>query len=119
MSDDYIKQSTRDVVGLLRRLEHVKSLKFVQNAAFTKRRFQAWYNQIIGLVLKEDHFQRYDAPEAPHIEATWWEWRFDSAEKSFEFTACPAKPVMLESDYMEMVAPLVARLMSEMEAGSS
>ncbi|KAJ4355663.1 uncharacterized protein N0V89_003683 [Didymosphaeria variabile] len=119
MSDDYIKQSTRDVVGLLRRLEHVKSLKFVQNAAFTRRRFQAWYNQIVGLVLKEDHYQRYDAPEAPHIEATWWDWHFDSAEKSFEFIARPAKPVVPEPDYMEMVAPLVAKLMSEMEDGLS
>jgi len=117
MSEDYIKQSTRDVVGLLRRLEHVKSLRFVQNAAFTRRRFQAWYHQIIGLVLKEDHFQRYDAPEAPHIEATWWDWRFDAVERSFEFIARPAKPVIPEPDYMGMVAPLVARLMNEMEAG--
>ncbi|KAF2448112.1 hypothetical protein P171DRAFT_481205 [Karstenula rhodostoma CBS 690.94] len=119
LSEDYLANSTRDVVGLLRRLEHVNRFKIVQNAAFTTQRFQSWYNQVIGLVLKEDHYQRYDAPDAPQIEATWWDWHFDAAEKSFEFIARPAKPVVPEPDYIEMVAPLVARLMSAMEAGSS
>lgn len=119
LSEDYLANSTRDVVGLLRRLEHVNSFKIVQNAAFTTQRFQAWWYQIIGLILKEDHYQRYDAPDAPQIEATWWDWHFDSAEKSFAFIARPAKPVVPEPDYMEVVAPLVAKLMSAMEAGSS
>ncbi|KAK7181614.1 hypothetical protein DPSP01_011383 [Paraphaeosphaeria sporulosa] len=119
LSEDYLANSTRDVVGLLRRLGHVNSFKIVQNAAFTTQRFQAWWYQIIGLILKEDHYQRYDAPDAPQIETTWWDWHFDSAEKSFEFIARPAKPVVPEPDYMEMVAPLVASLMSAMEAGSS
>jgi hypothetical protein len=119
LSDDYISNSTRDVVGLLRRLEHVNSFKIVQNAAFTTQRFEAWYSQIIGLVLKEDHYQRYDAPDAPQVETTWWDWHFNAAEKSFEFIARPSKPVVPEPDYMEMVAPLIASLMSAMEAGSS
>ncbi|KAF9737656.1 hypothetical protein PMIN06_010339 [Paraphaeosphaeria minitans] len=119
LSEDYLANSTRDVVGLLRRLEHVNSFKIVQNAAFTTQRFQAWWYQIVGRILKEDHYQRYDAPDAPHIEATWWDWHFDHAEKSFEFTARPAKPVVAEPDYVEMVAPLVAKLMNAIEAGSS
>jgi hypothetical protein len=119
LSDAYISNTTRDVVGLLRRLEHVNSFKIVQNAALTTQLFQAWYSQIIGLVLKEDHYQRYDAPNAPQIETTWWDWHFDAAEKSFEFIARTPKPVIPEPDYMEMVAPLVARLMSAMEAGST
>ena len=119
LSEDYLANSTRDVVGLLRRLEHVNSFKIVQNAAFTTQRFQAWWYQIIGLILKEDHYHRYDAPDAPQVEAAWWDWHFDSAEKSFEFIARPSKPVVPEPDYMEMVAPLVARLMGAMEAGSS
>lgn len=113
--DDFALINTSKVVELLRRLEHVDRLRFVQNATCFRRDFYMCYNQIVGLLLKEDHYQRYDAPGAPHIEATWWNWNFNAAEQSFEFAARPAKPITPEPQYMEAVAPLVAKLMSEME----
>ncbi|KAF1968479.1 hypothetical protein BU23DRAFT_480335 [Bimuria novae-zelandiae CBS 107.79] len=115
--DDFAVHNTVEIVGLLRRLENVKCLSFVQNATFPQKSFQTWYHKLVGLLLKEDHYQRYDAPGAPHIEATWWDWNYNSDEKLFEFVARPAKPIFPEPEYMEGVAaPLVGRLMSEMEA---
>jgi hypothetical protein len=111
----YPSHYTRDLVALLRRLEHVKALKFVRNSAPVSGSFRTWYNRLIGLLLKEDHYQRYDAPDAPNVEATWWEWRYDYADNTFELIAQSPKPVLPEAEYIGYVAPLVRRLMSDME----
>lgn len=118
-SDQLTAQNTLELVRLLRKLEHVKRLRFMQNGTFANPSFRTWYSQLVGLVLKEDHYQRYDASGGPHIESTWWSWHFNAAEKSFEFVARPVKAVVPEPSYMEMVAPLVAQLMSEMELAST
>jgi hypothetical protein len=111
----YPSEFTSDMVGLLRRLQNVKSLKFVLNGANVKGVFKTWYNRLIGLVLKEDHFQRYDAPGAPNLEDTWWTWSYDDEKKWFELVAQRPKEVMIEAEYMEMVKPLVQRLVTDME----
>ena len=111
----YPSNYTTDMVGLLRRLQNVKTLKFVLNGANVKGFFKTWYNRLIGLILKEDHFQRYDAPGAPNLEDTWWIWSYDDEKRWFELVAQKPKEVMVESDYMEMVKPLVQRLVADME----
>ncbi|KAF2106869.1 hypothetical protein BDV96DRAFT_506993 [Lophiotrema nucula] len=110
----YPSDFTRDMVNLLRRLENVKVLKFIRNGANVKGFFKTWYNRLIGLLLKEDHFQRYDVAGGPHLEKTWWEWRYRDEDQSFEMRSREAKPVMAEEEYMEFVKPLVGRLMNEM-----
>lgn len=111
----YPSDFTTDMVGLLRRLQNVQSLKFVLNGAVVKGFFKTWYNRIIGLMLKEDHYQRYDAPGAPNLETTWWTWSYDDEKRWFELVAQAPKEVMVEADYMEMVKPLVQRLVADME----
>ena len=111
----YPSQYTRDLVALLRRLQHVQVLRFVRNSAPVSGSFRTWYNRLIGLMLKEDHFQRYDAPGAPNVESTWWEWSYDYADNTFELGARPPKPVLPEAEYIEFVAPMVRRLMVDME----
>lgn len=111
----YPSDFTSDMVGLLRRLQNVKVLRFVLNRANVKGFFKTWYNRLIGLVLKEDHFQRYDAPGAPNMEKTWWIWSYDENARWFELLAQKPKPVMNEADYMEMVKPWVERLVADME----
>ncbi|PSN74164.1 hypothetical protein BS50DRAFT_9423 [Corynespora cassiicola Philippines] len=111
----YPSDFTTDMVGLLRRLQNVEMLKFVRNAANVKGFFHTWYNRLVGLILKEDHFQRYDAAGAPNIEVTWWEWSFDEGESSFQLDARPPKKVVPEDEYMEFVKPKVERLVKDME----
>jgi hypothetical protein len=117
MSNDwhYPSNYNTDMVGLLRRLQNVRTLKFVLNGANVEGFFGTWYNRLIGLILKEDHFQRYDAPGAPNLEDTWWIWSYDEEKRWFELVAQQPKEVTVESDYMEMVKPLVQRLFADME----
>lgn len=119
LSGNFAMRNTSEMVELLRRLEHVRRLRFVQNAAVYTSSFRTWYNQLIGHLLKEDHYQRYDAPGAPHLENTWWDWQFNPSERSIEFVALPAKTIVPEPDYLEMVAPLIAKLMQDMEIASA
>jgi len=111
----YPSQYTRDLVALLRRLQNVQVLRFVRNSAPVSGSFRTWYNRLIGLMLKEDHYQRYDAPGAPIVETTWWGWSYDYSDNTFELVAQPPKPVLPEAEYIEFVAPMVRRLMSDME----
>ncbi|KAF2734817.1 hypothetical protein EJ04DRAFT_436375 [Polyplosphaeria fusca] len=112
----YLSNYTTDMVGLLRRLEKLQVLKFVQNAANVKGFFKTWCNRLIGLILKVDHFQRYDAPGAPNMENSWWDWAFDDAEQSFTLTRSDPKPVLAEEEYMGFVKPAIDKLMESMEA---
>ncbi|KAF2864729.1 hypothetical protein BDV95DRAFT_600288 [Massariosphaeria phaeospora] len=111
----YLSDFTTEMVGLLRRLENVKVLRFIRNMAHVKGDFRTWYNRMIGLVLKEDHYQRYDALGAPNVESTWWEWSYVEEDVAFELVAQDAKPVIPEDQYMEFVKPKVERLVKDME----
>ncbi|KAF2248101.1 hypothetical protein BU26DRAFT_389112, partial [Trematosphaeria pertusa] len=110
----YPSDHTAAMVALLRRLRNVRILKFVLNAAHVKGSFRTWYNRLIGLMLKEDHYQRYDAPNAPNVEATWWEWSYSEDEMSFQLVAREPKPIVSEEEYMNFAAPMVRRLMEDM-----
>lgn len=109
----YPAQYTRELVALTRRLRNVEVLRFVRNSAYVNGSFRPWYHRLVGLILKEDHYQRYDAPNAPLVEATWWVWSYDYFTNSFQLLAQPPKPVMPEPEYIEMVAPMVRGLMGD------
>jgi hypothetical protein len=106
---------TRPLVRLLRRLQNVHRMRFVRNGANIKGYFKTWFNRLVGLILKEDHHQRYESPGAPHLPAFWWGWRFDEGRQSFELVAREPMGVVEEQEYMEMVRPWVEQLIREME----
>lgn len=65
--------------------------------------------------MKEDHFQRYDAPGAPNVEACWWGWQLNSLVDTITFTAQAPRPALLEEDYMLLMKPKVDAMMAEAE----
>ncbi|KAF2477663.1 uncharacterized protein BDR25DRAFT_364554 [Lindgomyces ingoldianus] len=111
----YPSDFTADMVSLLRRLQNVRSLYFIRNGANVKGFFKTWYNRLVGLVLKEDHWQRYDNPQGPCLEEVWWEWEFDAGGQWFKFKARKPRRVVGEEAYLEGVKGLVEGLMREME----
>jgi hypothetical protein len=101
------------LVDLFRRLRNVKRVKLL----FPGRGL-AWEPhelvRLIGELLKEDHFQRYDAADAPNSESTWWEWSYDSDLSWAAFVAQNPKPIMAEEDYMLLMKPKVDYIMDYM-----
>ncbi|KAF1937044.1 hypothetical protein EJ02DRAFT_478225 [Clathrospora elynae] len=95
------------MVGVLRRLRNVKRIRFV------KHRWIECY-RLMGAVLREDHYQRYDAPNAPNLETTWWDWSHNEQENSFIFVAREPKPAMEEQEYMLFIQPKVDEVMESM-----
>ncbi|WPH03198.1 Hypothetical protein R9X50_00607400 [Acrodontium crateriforme] len=105
----YLFDFTADLVRLLRRLKGVDELIFVQNAALVKGSFKAWYNRLVGLILKIDHAERYDRI-SPNLDYTWWNWHFDEQGQSFSLKACPSKSFIDEESYLSTVLPLLEAL---------
>ncbi|KAF2125977.1 hypothetical protein P153DRAFT_369362 [Dothidotthia symphoricarpi CBS 119687] len=102
-------------VRLLRRLQNVKQLKFIsQSDAEQQAKFRNTYNQLIGAIMKEDHYQRYDASGAPHVGDVWWEWSFNDVEKSFLLVAEKPAPVIPEEEYLQFMKPRIDVLMADM-----
>jgi hypothetical protein len=94
------------LVGLLRRLRNVKQVKILFPGRYLARE-PLEYIVFIGELLKEDHHQRYDAPNAPNLESTWWDW---SCRHDFGWAILAAqepKPIMVEEDYMLLMKPKV------------
>ncbi|KZM23536.1 uncharacterized protein EKO05_0011232 [Ascochyta rabiei] len=104
----------RLVVRFLRRVRHIRTIKFVQYGGIKETRRNE-YRSLIGMIMKEDHFQRYDAPGAPNIEATWWDWHLNSQQNIHTFQAQEPRPVLPEEDYMLLMKPRVDALMAEAE----
>lgn len=103
-----------EIVTLLRRLKYVKCIRFLipEDPYYM---VTLGYNSLIGALLKEDHYQRYDAPNAPNLESTWWTWRFGPLLQHFTMVAQEPKPVMDEEAYMLLVKPLVDDIMERAE----
>ncbi|OAL48491.1 hypothetical protein IQ07DRAFT_102619 [Pyrenochaeta sp. DS3sAY3a] len=98
---------------LLRRLKNIRVLKFiVSSQKYISSRLEV--NRMCGGILREDHYQRYDAPNAPNIEATWWEWSSSGKDNIFTLIAQPPRPIMEEQEYMRYVKPKVDRIMQNM-----
>lgn len=102
------------VVAWMRRLVHVKTVKFAMYDE-TEGRNRSNYSKLVGAIMKEDHFQRYDAPGAPNIEATWWDWHLNSQADVITFTAQYPRPILHEEDYMLLMKPKVDAMMAEAE----
>ena len=110
----YLFDFTAGIVSLLRRLQNVKRIVFVRNGALVKGGFRTWYNRLIGLIMKVDHFQRYDRiPSSP--EGTWWSWEYEEVAQTIGLKACPPRPLMGEEPYMLMMKPLMEGLKASIE----
>ena len=117
----YLFDFTADLVKLLRRLEGVRRLVFVRNHARVKGSFKTWYNRLVGLMMKVDHYERYvrgggDGGDSPvNQEKTWWRWSFDEVAQSFCLEAAPSKPWVDEETYLQQMLPLMEELRVSVE----
>ena len=105
----YLFDFTRGIAYLLRRLQGVRRLVIVRNSALVKGSFKTWYNRLVGLIMKVDHHERYDQIPS-NLEKVWWEWSYDAVAQSASFEARPARPMMGEEPYMQLMRPLVEAL---------
>lgn len=103
----------RNTVLFLRRLMHVKTVKFI---VYAQRLLDhgniAPCIYLVGTIMKEDHFQRYDAPGAPNVEANSWEWHFNAQENSVTLHAKEPEPITTEEEYMQLQKPRVDALIA-------
>jgi len=111
----YLFDFTADIAKLLRRLEGVKRILFVRNQAYVKGAFKTWCNRLIGIIMKIDHYERYDV-QPPNPEATWWEWKYDEEAETFCLDAQSSKEMVDEETYMQQIKPLVDQLMISIES---
>ncbi|KAH9826504.1 hypothetical protein Tdes44962_MAKER00467 [Teratosphaeria destructans] len=110
----YLFDFTSSLVHLLRGLQNVKRLIFVRNQARVKGSFKTWYNRLVGLILKTDHYNRYMNIPAL-LESVWWEWSFDDVAQSFCLEAKTARPWVGEQEYMAQIQPLMMALKESIE----
>ena len=111
----YLFDFTADIAKLLRRLQGVWRLVFVRNGAYVKGAFKTWCNRLIGIIMKFDHYERYDA-QPPNPEQTWWVWKFDEEAETFCLDARPSKEMVDEETYMQQIKPLMEQLMISIES---
>ncbi|KAJ8115970.1 hypothetical protein OPT61_g2509 [Boeremia exigua] len=98
-----------NLVLFLRRLVHVKEIIFVSRGnGEGLGRYP--YLSLIGTIMKEDHFQRYDAPGAPNVEATWWDWHVSAQDNNITLKAMDPRPMLAEEDYMLLIQSKVGEL---------
>lgn len=102
----------QDVVRMLRCLQNVKQVSFSEGSSLISERLG--FCRLIGHILKEDHYQRYDSPHAPQPEATWWSWSYKNGQKRELLIAQEPKPIMEEQDYLLLIKPKVDELMEQM-----
>lgn len=96
----YLFDFTADIAKLLRRLQGVQRIVFVRNQAYVKGAFKTWCNRLIGIIMKIDHYERYDA-KPPTVEQTWWVWKSDEEAETFCLDARPSKVMVDEETYMQ------------------
>jgi hypothetical protein len=111
----YLFDFTADIAKLLRRLQGVRRLVFVRNQAYVKGAFKTWCNRLIGIIMKIDHHELYDA-QPPNPEQTWWVWNFDERTETFTLDARPSKDTVDEETYMQQIKPLIDQLMLSIES---
>lgn len=110
----YLFDYTSGITYLLRRLQSVRRITFIRNRALVKGGFRTWYNRLIGLMMKVDHFQRYDhIPSNP--ERVWWRWSYDELAQTISMEAQPPRPLMGEEPYFQMMLPLMQELKTSIE----
>jgi hypothetical protein len=97
------------LVPMFRCLRNVRKVRLLYTGSLNEPR--AMGNRLIGAILKKDHYERYDALDAPNIEATWWDWSWSSEQECYVFVAREPKPLMEEEDYMLFIKPKVDEVM--------
>lgn len=110
----YLYDYTGPIVTLLRTLQGVRRLVMVRNDAKVKGSLHAWYNRLVGMILKVDHHQRYDATPV-NLEEVWWKWSFDGKAQSLCLEAQPSRPWTGEEEYLQSVLPLMEELRESVE----
>lgn len=111
----YLFDFTSDIVKLMRQLGGVRRLVFVRNNALVKGSLKAWFNRLVGLIMKVDHHERYDV-NPPNPEKVWWTWdAYDDTAQSFCLQACPPKPLVNEESYMHQIKPIMEALKDSVE----
>jgi hypothetical protein len=96
--------------GLLRRLQHVKTIRILPGTAVAP----AVYARLAGAMYKEDHYQRYDAPDAPDVGHVWFEPSFVEKDLSIGLVAKAPQPVVVEEEYMNAIKSKIEELVDIM-----
>lgn len=99
------------LVGMFRRLRNVQKIGFLLDGDAQLAKLRCY--RLIGAMLKEDHYQRYDAPNAPSLESSWWSWSFNSNFSWAAFVAQEPKPVMAEEEYIILIKPKIDEIMEQ------
>lgn len=108
------KDGMVSLLNLLWRLQHVKKLRVFSNLSqvkFPEAHFKGAYGVLVGSMYKEDHYQRYDAPEPPSAKDMWWEPSMNEPDGSYDFLPCNPVPWMPEDEYLLMMKPKIDKLM--------
>ncbi|KAH7379418.1 hypothetical protein DE146DRAFT_317876 [Phaeosphaeria sp. MPI-PUGE-AT-0046c] len=108
------KNGMTNLIDLLWRLQHVKMLRVFSNfehLKFPDTHFKGAYGVLVGSMYKEDHYRRYDAPDALTAKHTWWEPHLNAGDSSYDFVPCQPVLVMPEDDYLLMMKPKIDKLM--------
>jgi hypothetical protein len=109
----------QDMASFLLRLQYVKMLVLsVRHASVLEQIHRSVpttprdeYRKLIGQMLKLDHYERYDAPGAPDVARSWWNWSYDGEAHTIRFTAREPMPVMPEEEYLILIKPRVDEIM--------
>jgi hypothetical protein len=108
------KDGMVSLLDLLWRLQHVKKLRVFSDFSqvkFPEAHFKGAYGVLVGSMYKEDHYRRYDAPDAPSAKDLWWEPSMNEPDGSYDFLPCEPVPFMPEDEYLLMMKPKIDKLM--------
>jgi len=112
----YLFDFNNAICQLLRNLQGVQRLTFVQNKSRVKGTLFTWYNRLVRLMLKTDHSERFLKDEACP-EKSWWTWDHCAANQTVSFTLAPVKKqVMTPIEYEELMAPIHEALIANIES---
>jgi hypothetical protein len=99
------------LVGMFRRLKQVKKVRLPLDRDVKLAKMGCY--RLVGAMLKEDHYQRYDAPNAPNLGSSWWSWDFNKEFSWATFVAQEPKPIMAEQEYILLIKPKVDEIMEQ------
>lgn len=110
-------------ISLLRGLEGVERVSWVQNGSRVKPHFHTWFNRFVRTMLQVDRFERFGIEDGvgadggggggssvwkgPNPEKVWWEWAFDAEAQIASLRAVRAKKKdMGLEEYLAYMVPV-------------
>ncbi|GAB7342379.1 hypothetical protein MBLNU457_g0595t1 [Dothideomycetes sp. NU457] len=112
----YLFDFNNAICQLLRNLQGVQRLTFIQNKSRVKGTLFTWYNRLVRLMLKTDHLERFEREEACP-EKSWWTWNHCAVQQTVSFTVAQAKSQTLTLiDYQLLMAPVHEALRLNIES---